>query len=319
MADTTADRITAARRDHRRTGYLGALRLDLGTWLFLLPAVLFFIGYQVYPIIRVVWISFTDYQFLTKDPANWVGFDNYIAAMRDPLMWKSLGRAALFTLMFLPGTIILPLLLAILIDRVKTEWLATVYRVVLLIPAVIPSTLVFVLWKWMYNFQSGPINHFLVDTTGLFTLQNAPQWLGGTNLTLPSIALMEVWWGLGYHTIFFLAGLAAIPKDLPEAARIDGANEWQLFWHVTLPRLAPVMMILVVLRFGTSMAVIDEYLIFGGFNRDSPTYTWTIFMYDQAFKLGLWRQGFAAAIGMIGSLAMMVVMMFLLRIFRSKG
>ena len=319
MADTTADRITAARRDHRRTGYLGALRLDLGTWLFLAPAVIFFVGYQVYPIIRVVWISFTDFQFLTREPANWVGFDNYAAAMRDPLMWKSLWRAAQFTLMFLPGTIILPLLLAILIDRVKSQWVATVYRVVLLIPAVIPSTLVFVLWKWMYNFQSGPINHFLVDTTGLFTLQNAPQWLGGTALTLPSIALMEVWWGLGYHTIFFLAGLAAIPKDLPEAARIDGANEWQLFWHVTLPRLAPVMMILVVLRFGTSMAVIDEYLIFGGFNRDSPTYTWTIFMYDQAFKLGLWRQGFAAAIGMIGSLAMMVVMIFLVRIFRSKG
>ena len=62
---------------------------------------------------------------------------------------------------------------------------------------------------------------------------------------------MEVWWGLGYHTIFFLAGLAAIPKDLPEAARIDGANEWQVFWHVTLPRLQPIMMILVVLRFGT--------------------------------------------------------------------
>ena len=71
---------------------------------------------------------------------------------------------------------------------------------------------------------------------GLFTLQNAPQWLGGTPLTLPSIAIMEVWWGLGYHTIFFLAGLAAIPKDLPEAARIDGANEWQVFWHVTRPR-----------------------------------------------------------------------------------
>ena len=319
MVDTTAERMTAARRDGRRTANLSALRLGLGTWLFLLPAVVFFVGYQIYPIVRVVWISFTDFQFLTREPANWVGFDNYAAAMRDPLMWKSLWRAAQFTLMFLPGTIILPLLLAILIDRVKSQWVATVYRVVLLIPAVIPSTLVFVLWKWMYNFQSGPINHFLVDTTGLFTLQNAPQWLGGTALTLPSIALMEVWWGLGYHTIFFLAGLAAIPKDLPEAARIDGANEWQLFWHVTLPRLAPVMMILVVLRFGTAMAVIDEYLIFGGFNRDSPTYTWTIFMYDQAFKLGLWRQGFAAAIGMIGSLAMMVVMIFLLRIFRSKG
>jgi multiple sugar transport system permease protein len=296
-----------------------SLRDNYSPWLFLFPALAFFVGYQVYPIIRVLWISFTDFQYLTNEPPNWVGLDNYVAAFQDPLMWKSLWRAAYFTLMFLPGTIILPLLLAILVDRVTNPRLATFYRVVLLIPAVIPSTLIFVLWKWMYNYQVGPINHFLVNILGVFTLHDAPQWLGGTPLTLPAVAVMEVWWGLGYHTIFFLAGLAAIPKDLPEAARIDGASEWQVFWHVTRPRLAPIMMILVVLRFGTSMAVIDEYLIFGGFNRDSPTYTWTIFMYDQAFKIGLWRQGFAAAIGMIGAVSMMIVMIFLLRIFRPKG
>jgi ABC-type sugar transport system permease subunit len=288
------------------------------TWLFLLPALLFFIGYQVYPIGRVVWISFTDYKFLTSEPAVWVGLANYYEALNDPLMWTGLGRAALFTLMFLPGTIIFPLLLAVLVDRVSNERLATVYRVILLIPAVIPSTLVFVLWKWMYNYQIGPINYFLFEVLHLFTFQNAPQWLGGTALTLPSIAIMEIWWGLGYHSIFFLAGLAAIPKELPEAARIDGASEWQVFWHVTLPRLQPIMMILVVLRFGTSMAVIDEYLIMGGFNRASPTYTWTMFMYDQAFKTGLWRQGFAAAIGMVGAIAMMFVVAFLLYIFRSR-
>ncbi len=300
-------------------GRMNPVRQGVSAWLFLVPALVFFVGYQVYPIFRVLWISFTDFQYLSDEPANWVGFDNYIAAFNDPLMWKSLWRAALFTMMFLPGTIILPLLLAILVDRVTNPRVATFYRVVLLIPAVIPSTLIFVLWKWMYNYQVGPINHFLVEVLGLFTLYDAPQWLGGTPLTLPAIAVMEVWWGLGYHTIFFLAGLAAIPRDLPEAARIDGANEWQVFWHVTRPRLAPIMMILVVLRFGTSMAVIDEYLIFGGFNRDSPTYTWTIFMYDQAFKLGLWRQGFAAAIGMIGAVAMMFVMVVLLRIFRPRG
>jgi ABC-type sugar transport system permease subunit len=294
------------------------LRQGMAAWWFLAPAVLFFVGYQVYPIFRVLWISFTDYEFLSNEPANWVGFHNYIDALNDPLMWASLWRATLFTIMFLPGTIILPLLLAVLVDRVTQPRLATFYRVVLLIPAVIPSTLVFVLWKWMYNYQVGPINHFLVDILGLFTIYDAPQWLGGTPLTLPAIAVMEWWWGLGYHTIFFLAGLAAIPKDLPEAARIDGANEWQVFWHVILPRLAPIMMILVVLRFGTAMAVIDEYLIFGGFNRDSPTYTWTMFMYDQAFKLGLWRQGFAAAIGMIGAVGMMFVMVILIRIFRSR-
>jgi multiple sugar transport system permease protein len=293
-------------------------RYGVSPWVFLLPALVFFVGYQVYPIVRVIWMSFTDFEFLTDEPANWVGLKNYIEALNDPLMWASLWRATLFTIMFLPGTIVFPLLLAVLIDRVTQPRLATFYRVVLLIPAVIPSTRVFVLWKWMYNYQVGPINHFLVETLGLFTVYDAPQWLGGTPLTLPAIAIMEVWWGLGYHTIFFLAGLAAVPKDLPEAARIDGANEWQVFWHVILPRLAPIMMILVVLRFGTAMAVIDEYLIFGGFNRDSPTYTWTIFMYDQAFKLGLWRQGFAAAIGMIGAVAMMIVMVILIRIFRSR-
>jgi multiple sugar transport system permease protein len=300
-------------------GPVRVLRKGFTEWLFLAPALLFFIGYQVWPIVRVLWLSFTNFQLLSDKPAQWVGFDNYAQALHDPLMWASLGRAALFTIMFLPGTIILPLLLAILVDRVANQGLATLYRVILLIPAVIPSTLIFVLWKWMYNYQSGPINHLLVNVFGVFTLQNAPQWLGGTPLTLPAIAIMEVWWGLGYHTIFFIAGLAAIPKDMPDAARIDGANEWQVFWHVTRPQLAPIMMILVVLRFGSAMAVIEEYLIFGGFNRASPTYTWTIFMYDQAFKTGLWRQGYAAAIGMIGATAMMIVMAGLIWIFRPKG
>jgi multiple sugar transport system permease protein len=300
-------------------GPVDILRRGVSGWLFLVPALVFFIGYQVWPIARVLWLSFTNFQFLSDKPPQWVWFDNYAQALQDPLMWASLGRAALFTIMFLPGTIILPLLLAILVDRIANQRLATLYRVILLIPAVIPSTLIFVLWKWMYNYQSGPINHLLVNVFGLFTVQNAPQWLGGTPLTLPAIAIMEIWWGLGYHTIFFIAGLAAIPKDMPDAARIDGANEWQVFWHVTRPQLAPIMMILVVLRFGSAMAVIEEYLIFGGFNRASPTYTWTIFMYDQAFKTGLWRQGYAAAIGMIGAIAMMIVMAGLIWIFRPKG
>src|SRR6202008_1254990 len=161
--------------------------------LFLLPTLVFFVWYQAYPIIRVLWISFTDYQYLSSAPANFVGFDNYVAALNDPLLWASLGRAALFTIMFLPGTIILPLLLAILVDRVANQRLATVYRVILLIPAVIPSTLIFVLWKWMYNYQSGPINHLLVNVFGIFTLQNAPQWLGGAAPTLPAIAVMGGW------------------------------------------------------------------------------------------------------------------------------
>src|SRR5436309_9073964 len=150
-------------RTSRRLGGRSMMLLGqgVGGWLFLLPAIVFFAGYQVWPIIRVLWLSFTDFQFLSDKPEEWVWFNNYTQALNDPLMWTSLGRAALFTIMFLPGTIILPLLLAILIDRVTQPRLATLYRVILLIPAVIPSTLIFVLWKWMYNYQAGPINHFL--------------------------------------------------------------------------------------------------------------------------------------------------------------
>jgi ABC-type sugar transport system permease subunit len=290
----------------------------VSAWIFLLPTIVFFVGWQVYPILRVLWMSFTDYHFLrTNQTVNWVGLQNYLNAFTDPLVWTGLQRAAIFTALFLPGMIFLPMLLAILVDRVSHPGLATMYRLILLIPAVIPGPLIFVLWKWLYNFNIGPVDYLLVQAH-VTTAQAAPQWLGDPRLTLPAIAIMEVWWGLGYHTMFYLAGLAAIPKELPEAARVDGANEWNLFYHVTLPRLRPILLVLVVLRFGTAMAVIDEYLILGGFNRALPTYTWTVYMWDTAFQLGDWFQGYAAAIGWIGAAAMLMVVGGLFWVFRSR-
>lgn len=314
MASTTTTRLALDAPGRR---FLHRLR-PWTYWVFMLPAGIFFVGYMVYPILRVLYLSFTDYRYLTNDPPRWIGLANYIQAFNDPLVLQGLWRATQFTLMFLPGTIIIPLVLAILVDRVANTRLATFYRIILLIPAVIPGPMIFVLWKWMYNFQIGPINYILVEILGLFTPQTAPQWLGGTSLTLPAVAIFEVWWGLGYHTMFFLAGLATIPKEMYEAARIDGANELRIFWHVTIPRLRAILSVLVILRFGSAMAVIDEYLIFGGFNRMSPTYTWTVYMYDLAFRIGQWVQGYAAAIGWIGALAMMVVVAGMLYVFRNQ-
>lgn len=302
---------------HRPRSRLRRSADGIWNWIFLFPALVFFVGYQAYPILRVLWMSFTNYRFLTLAPAVWVGFDNYRNALADPIVYTGLLRSAEFTVLFLPGTILLPLLLAVLIERVEHARLASFYRIILLIPAVIPGALIFVLWKWMYDFHIGPINTILI-LFGWFTERTAPQWLGGTPLTLPAVAAFEVWWGLGYHTMFFLAGLASIPKDLSDAARIDGANEWKLFWYVTMPRLLPILSILVVLRFGSAMSVIEEYLIFGGFNRASPTYTWTVYMYDLAFHIGDWLQGYAAAIGWIGASAMMFVVAGMLYAFRSR-
>lgn len=289
------------------------------TWPFLVPTIIFFLGWQLYPIVRVFWLSFTDYYYLrVGEPVHWVGLANYREALADPLVRQGLFRAVVFTAIFLPGMIFIPLFAAILIDRVRNPHLATIYRVILLIPAMIPGPLIFVLWKWIYSYTIGPVNYLLVDILHLFTIHNAPQWLGDPKLTFPAIAVMEWWWGLGYHTTFFLAGLATIPRELYEAARVDGASEWHLFWNVTLPRLRPIMLVLVVLRFGTAMAVTDEYLIFGGFNRALPTYTWTVYMWDIAFQLGDWRQSYAAAIGWIGALAMLIVVAFLFWVFRPR-
>jgi multiple sugar transport system permease protein len=313
MASTTFSPKAASPRGWRTR----AMRRGIN-WLYLIPALVFFGGYMLYPLLQVIYISFTDYHYLRLDPAHFTGLKNFVDALADPIVHTGLSRAALFTAIFLPGVIFIPLFVAILVDRVENPRLATIYRLILLIPAVIPGPMIFVLWRWMYDFEVGPINTILVEHLHLFTHYNAPQYIGDTPLALPAIAVMEWWWGLGYHTMFFLAGLAAIPSELFEAARVDGANEWQMFWRVTLPRLRPIFLILVVLRFGTSMAVIDEFLIMGGFNRGLPTYTWTVYMWHLAFNLGDWFQGYAAAIGWIGAAAMLVVVAVLFYVFRDR-
>ena len=306
-------------RPPRRRGPVGAATRRFGTtWPYLVPALFFFVGWQLYPILRVLWISFTDYHFLTGGPTHWIWFRNYTDAFSDPLVRKGLLRALIFTVIFLPGMIFFPMVLAVLVDRVRNRRAASAYRLILLIPAMIPGPLIFVLWGWLYSSAIGPINYFLVDVFHFYNIYNQPQWLGSTTLVYLSLAMMEWWWGLGFHTMFYLAGLATIPKELYESARVDGASEWRIFWRITFPRLRPILLVLVVLRFGTAFALIDEYIILGGFNRDRPTYTWTVYMWDNAFQIGDWNQGFAAAVGLIGTLAMLVVVLYLFYLFRSR-
>jgi multiple sugar transport system permease protein len=317
MASVSVDQ-SATRTVRREDSLFGHLPVS---WLYLLPALVFFFGWQIYPIVRVAWLSFTEYYFLT--PAtnkSWVGLANYREAFSDPLVWQGILRAAAFTALFLPGMIFLPMILAAMVDRYTDPRGSTFLRLVLLIPAMIPGPLIFVLWKWMYDLYIGPINYFLVDVFGLFDIYNQPQWLGNERLVFPAIAIMAWWWGLGYHTMFYLAGLATIPRDMYDAAKVDGANEWRLFKDITFQRLRPIILVLVVLRFGTAMAAIDEFLILGGGASDQsrPTFTWTVYMRQIAFDLGNWRQSYAATVGWIGTAVMLVVVVAMFRIFRSR-
>ena len=317
MAEATYTARPASIVEGRSSAYRTFLNF-VRTYPYLLPAIIFFAGWQILPIYSALRLSFTDDRFLDRLPAHFIGLDNYRRVIRDEIFWKGVLRAFIFTCIFVPGMIMIPMVIAVMLDRVTNRTMATFYRIVLLIPSMIPAPLIFVLWGWLYNNNIGPINYFLVDVFGLFDLRSPPLWLNEPNLVFFAITIMEWWWGLGYHTMFFLAGLAAIPKDLFDAARVDGASEWRMFWGITVFRLLPVILVLMVVRFGTAMAVVDEYIILGSFDRNRPTYTWTVYMYDEAFGGGMQFRGYAAAIGWLGALLMLVVVAGMFWIFRTR-
>jgi multiple sugar transport system permease protein len=303
---------------HTRSGFGQTIKHVLTSYPYLILATFFFVGWQILPITSSLRLSFTDDKFLDQENPNFIGLQNYRDVLGDHLFWQGIERALIFTLIFLPGMIFIPMITAIFIDRIRNERIATVYRIILLIPAMIPAPLIFVLWLWMYNNYIGPINYILVDKLHLVTINTQPQWLSDPKLIFLSIAAMEWWWGLGYHTMFFLAGLATIPKDLPDAARVDGAGEWRMFWGITVWRLLPILLVLMVVRFGSAMAVITEYIIMGGYDRTKNTYTWTVYMYDTAFNGGVQFRGYAAAIGWMGAILMLIVVAFMFYIFRPR-
>ena len=173
------------------------------TYPYLLPAIFFFLGWQLIPIYDALRLSFTDDKFLDQVAPNWIGLQNYRDVLQDGLFWEGLKRAFIFTIIFVPGMIFIPMFAAICLDRVKSNKLSTAYRLILLVPSMIPAPLIFVLWLWMYNNYVGPINYLLVDVLHLFDLRTQPQWLADPRLTFISIAFMEWWWGLGYHTDLF--------------------------------------------------------------------------------------------------------------------
>src|SRR5262249_49552986 len=136
--------------------------------------------------------------------------------------------------------------LALLLDRVASHFLAGLYRTVYFLPVVMPAVVVYVLWKLMYSPSIGLINYFVVDLLRLTS--TPPQWLASPHTALPSIAMMEVWPYVGYNVLLLLVGLGGINRELYEAARIDGASERQLIWHVTLPLLKPTLLVIMVLK-----------------------------------------------------------------------
>lgn len=221
----------------------------LAPYIFIAPAVIFFCLLLVYPILFGFLLSFQDWNLLARE-ASFVGLGNYAKALRDPLFRKSLWNTVYYTLMTIPPTVILSLILALMINSRLIRY-KSLFRVLYFVPVVTSMVAISFVWKWMYNPRYGLIN-LALEAVG-FTGQS---WLSSPTLALPSVAIMMIWQSVGFYMVLFIVGLQGIPETLYEAATIDGANRWQTFSYITLPLLNPTIVFILI------TSVINSFQVF---------------------------------------------------------
>jgi putative chitobiose transport system permease protein len=265
-------------------------RHSITPYLFLSPALLLIAVFVVYPIGAVVYYSFTEFDIVR--PPQWLGIENYQRLLGDPVFWKALGNSVVY-LLVTPTLIVLSIALAIAVNRRLRG--IHVYRAIYYIPAVAGSIAIGISWRWLFD-RNGFLNSILV---WLGIIDQPIQWLAEPELTLPIAMLLTIWAGVGYYAVIFLAGLQNIPEELYDAARIDGCNDLQKHWHVSLPGLRPQIVFVTVISSLAALKVFDEIYILtnktGGILDSGVTVVF--YLWKQAFDLS--HAGYASAIAIV--------------------
>lgn len=220
---------------------------DWGAYLYLLPVIIILFVFHVFPIFMALGVSFYEWDLIGKP--EFVGAGNYTRLFDDPMFWKSIWNTIYYAAVSIPLTIFLSMGIAILLNN-PIRGLGF-YRTAYFIPVVTSINAVAIVWNFIYHPDFGLLNKIL----GIFGISPIA-WLQDPNWAMPAIILMSVWKGLGNNIIIFLTGLQNIPKHLYEAARIDGANRWQQFRHITWPMLSPTTF------FIFTMSVIGSFQVF---------------------------------------------------------
>ncbi|MFH1311930.1 MAG: sugar ABC transporter permease [Candidatus Eisenbacteria bacterium] len=243
--------------------------------LFIVPWVISFLLFSAYPIVFSLGVSFADYNPFKGGLMGWAGLANYRAVFSDGLFWRSAANTIFFVLGTVPPTAALSLLLALLIERAGRArgFLRTGY----FLPSVVSLAVISLVFKYVYSKQ-GMLNLIL----GLFGA-SGQEWLLNPRLALPSIMVMDVWASIGYYAIFYLAALQTVPRELYDAARVDGAGWWSTFRSVTLPWIRPVIVFVVVVNTIRAFQVFVEVVIMTRGGPMGSTMTLVYYMYEKAF------------------------------------
>ncbi|MEU0842054.1 sugar ABC transporter permease [Streptomyces sp. NPDC005962] len=256
----------------------------LAAWLFLLPSLIPFLIFTAGPVVAAGVISLLDWNLFS--PPSFVGLHNFARLGPDPTFWSALVNTVYFTFVSVPLTLLVSLVLALLLNQGLKR--VAVFRSLLLLPYATISVAVAFVWIWLYIPHGGLINSLL----GAFGI-DGPAWLVSDTWAMPALVAMSVWKSFGFGMVIFLAGLQAIPQQLYEAARVDGASPWRSFRGVTLPLLSPAMFFVVVTSVISSFQVFDQALVMTNGGPGVHTTTLVMYIYQTGFLN--YEQGYAAA------------------------
>ena len=273
--------LQAARRRH-------ALRRNAVAFAFLAPSLCFFCLFLLLPVVWVVRQSFLAGGVL--GPPRWVGLENWTEAVSDPTLTSSLRNTVVYTAMVVPATLALALSLALLLRRVRRG--GAVVRTIIYLPSLAPIVLAALIWVFMVQPDFGLLN-IVNRTLGLAPLNL----LGDEQLALPTIAGLDVWRSVGFWAVLLLAALLAVPAELYQAAKLDGAPPLRRFWHVTLPGIRPVLAVAALLAVVLAMQVFDSVYILTNGGPGGATRTAVFYIYTSVFETG--NPGYGAVLSLI--------------------
>jgi putative chitobiose transport system permease protein len=277
-------------------------------YLFLAPALVLLSVFTFAPLVLGVFLAFADYNVLT--PPRWVGTENLRIVTQDPAFWVAL-RNSLRYLLVVPALQLAALLLALLVNRRLPG--ITLFRAAYYVPVITSFAVAGLMWNWMYA------QHGVVNWVGLrLGLLGRPfDWLNHPTLALYAVMLVTFWKGIGYYMVLYLAGLQAIPQELLEAARVDGAGRIQAFFLVTLPLLRPTLLLGTLLSTLAAVKVFEEVYVMTGGGPFGQTTTALLYIYQKAFQE--FRFGLATAAGLFVAALGLGLSMLHVRLFREGG
>ncbi len=252
-------------------------------WL-LAPILVFFAVFQYYPILKSIVISFTQYGLLLPQ-TPFAGLQNYVSQFQDPLFLSALGNTLIFVGAAVGVGVTLALTLAVFVERTG-RW-AKVYRTLYFVPVVTSLMATSMVWRWLYS-PDGLINYILTSV-GL----EAQPWLLSESLALPALIVLTIWKNLGFDLVLFSAALQSIPKTYYEASSLEGASAWQDFWHITLPQLRPILLLVSVTAVIRSFQVFTIILAMTQGGPINATRTIVYHIYEQGIQYD--EMGYASA------------------------